>query len=201
MRSTKLARATVACLMCLLSCKDQKPSPRAPNIEWPATVSPPFGLSHVASGMTLDDAKRALPALAVAADRHSLTLSAPVREAVIAIDPTGRVADVSVHVVDCGDTKGELTSKWGVPEVAPEQLGAETRSWFDASTGWSATYRLGPTPERYAKQDCYLDFLSKGYFSERAKPPGSLASLQRGMTIQAVARLTDVTGEAYHRLF
>ena len=173
---------------------------RRDAIDWPARVSPPFGLATVTSGMPIEDAARALH---IAPAGGSDTLPVAGADAYLAIDAQRRVGDIVVTVdTTCRSLAQTLAAKWGayiapspelrsagassVPGQPDRHLDVGTGSWIDVETGWEATL-VG----RDAR--CVVSFLHRNYFGDKASRPGDLAVIE-GKTQQEASKLLDRHG-------
>jgi hypothetical protein len=183
MRSVSL----VACA--LLAGPACSKAPAATNEFFGPTIEPPRGLAQITPGMSVADAKKAVPGLREEnrGVRDQLVLDSGVRDVRLEIRvDSGTVASI-LAIVQGQGARALLTRAWGEPQITRDSLGQPEVTWASEATGWKVKLDC-------LERNCFVEYipyhvLTQDFFGAHVVPPGDLAKLGVGMKLADARKL------------
>ncbi|MBS1118624.1 MAG: hypothetical protein H6Q90_852 [Deltaproteobacteria bacterium] len=167
-----------------------------PSAGFGPPVSPPGGLRV---GMTVDEARAAMPALATRGDE--LVADLPAGALLVKLE-RGRVHHLVAMFeprIPGTEITSAFTRRWGAPHSQTSSGPMTTLGWQSEASGWRATLECIQSPAMACSSLQLLPYrpLQPGYFGKAVAPPGPLASVRIGMTVdEAKAVLPELTAPA-----
>jgi hypothetical protein len=147
------------------------------------TIEPPNGLAQLQPGMSVDEAKRRLPALKEdhRGVREHLVLDSGVADVRLEVRvESGTVASI-LAIVQGQGARELLTATWGQPQITRDSLGQPETTWASENTGWKVKLDC-------LERNCFIEYvpyhvLTAEFFGAHVVPPGELANLRIGMKV------------------
>ena len=173
--------------LALLACSS---APAATTDFFGPTVEPPRGLAKILPGMSVDEARRLVPALHDPAHkgiRDELVLDSGTRDVELAVRvDAGTVASI-VAIVQGHGARELLERAWGKPQIVRDSLGQPEVTWASESSGWKVRLDC-------LERNCLIEYtpyhvLTSAFFGAHVVPPGDLAKLRVGMSIAQAKEL------------
>jgi hypothetical protein len=159
-------------------------APAATSEFWGPTIEPPRGLSQLAPGMSITEAKRLLPALHEPKQQgvHSeLVVDSGVSDVKLTVRvDSGTVASL-IAIVQGQSARDLLTRAWGEPQITRDALGQPEVTWASETTGWQVKLDC-------LERNCLVEYtpfhvLTSEFFGPHVVPPGELEKLRIGMPV------------------
>jgi len=159
-------------------------APAATSEFWGPTIEPPRGLAQLAPGMSVDEAKRLVPALhePKRPGVHSeLVLDSGVSDVKLTVRvDSGTVANL-MAIVQGQSARELLTRAWGEPQITRDALGQPEVTWASETTGWKVKLDC-------LERNCLVEYmpfhlLTSEFFGPHVVPPGDLEKLRIGMPL------------------
>ena len=168
-------------LVCLAACTN---APAATSEFFGPTIEPPRGLSQIAPGMSVTEAKRLVPALREPKRpgvHNELVIDSGVSDVKLSVRvDSGTVASI-MAIVQGQSARDLLTRAWGEPHIGRDALGQPEVTWESETTGWKVKLDC-------MERNCLVEYtpfhaLTSEFFGPHVVPPGDLAKLRIGMPI------------------
>ena len=168
-------------VLALVACNS---APAATTDFWGTTIEPPRGLSQLAPGMSVAEAKKLVPALhepKKAGVRDELILDSGVSDVKLAVRVEAGTVSSILAIVQGHGARDVLTRAWGQPEIARDQLGQPEITWASEATGWKVKLDC-------MERNCLVEYtpyheLTAEFFGPHVVPPGDLGKLRIGMPL------------------
>lgn len=174
-------RSAAAVLAALAACGS---APAATTDFFGQLPAPPRGLAKLHPGMSVADAKAAVPALHEPAHkgvRDELVVDSGVGDVTLTVRVDAGTVTSIVAIVRGHRVRELLTRAWGEPEIARDSLGQPEVTWASERTGWKVKLDC-------LERNCLVEYtpykvLTAGFFGAHVVPPGDLAKLRIGMKL------------------
>ncbi|CAN5726998.1 hypothetical protein BH11MYX2_BH11MYX2_13660 [soil metagenome] len=147
------------------------------------TIEPPQGLAKIQPGMSVEQAKKLVPALREdhRGVRDHLELTTGVAEVRLQVRIDQGIVAAIVAIVNGQSGRDLLTKAWGEPEIAKDALGQPEITWASETTGWKVKLDC-------LERNCLIEYvpypvLTGEFFGPHVVPPGVLSNLKIGMKL------------------
>jgi hypothetical protein len=168
-------------LAALVACSS---APAATTDFFGPSPAPPRGLAKLHPGMSVADAKAAVPALhdpARKGVRDELVVDSGVGDVTLTVRVDAGTVTSIVAIVQGHGVRELLTRAWGEPLIARDSLGQPEVTWASERTGWKVKLDC-------LERNCLVEYtpykvLTADFFGAHVVPPGDLAKLRIGMKL------------------
>lgn len=168
-------------MLALAACSS---APAATTDFWGSTVEPPRGLSKLAPGMSVAQARKLVPALhepTRTTVRDELIVDSGVSDVKLAVRIEAGTISSILAIVQGHGVRDLLTRAWGQPEITRDQLGQPEVTWASEATGWKVKLDC-------MERNCLVEYtpyheLTAEFFGPHVVPPGDLGKLRLGMPL------------------
>ncbi|HTL37896.1 MAG TPA: hypothetical protein VL326_32415 [Kofleriaceae bacterium] len=176
-----MSRRALLSFLAVAGCSN---APAATSDFWGPTIEPPRGLARLAPGMSVDEAKRLVPALHEPKRqgvRDELIVDSGVSDVKLTVRIEAGTVSGIVAIAQGQSVRDLLTRAWGLPEITRDPLGQPEVTWASESTGWKVKLDC-------MERNCLVEYvpyrvLTPEFFGPHVVPPGELEKLRIGMPL------------------
>ncbi len=156
-------------------------APAANATFWGPIPEPPRGLDKIHPGMSVAEARRAVPGLKQATDsiRDELELDSHTKDVKLLVRVDNGTVSSIVAIAQGHNARDQLEQAWGKPVITHDSLGQPETTWASESTGWKVKLDC-------LEPNCRVEYwpyhvLTSDFFGPHVVPPGELSKLRIGM--------------------